>query len=236
MGKFSCFFWAWSALCLSACSWDDVEGDGERVEKTRNLDAFDRVRTDCELSVQVTRGDAPSVVVSIDSNLQHLVQTQVEDGVLDIQLDASVHDIVPGPHVRVTMPALAAAKQVGSGKLSVSLDAPEAPLDLFLSGSGDLRYQGRSAALGAYLSGSGEMRLAGGTRDVTLSLSGSGDLGGRGLMAESGTLDLSGSGEISATVTESVQVSLSGSGEIELYGGAEVDELHHSGSGDFERH
>lgn len=229
-------FWAWSALCLPACAWDGVDGNGERVERTRHVDAFTRVHTDSELSVRVVQGEEPSVVVSVDSNLQHLVHTYVEQGTLRVEVDANVHDVVSGPHVRVTVPALAAAKLDGSGQLSVSLDAPEAPLDLFLSGSGDLRYEGRSAALGAYLGGSGEMRLSGETRDVTVELSGSGEVTGQALTAESGSLRLSGSGQLSATVTESVRVSLSGSGRLDLYGGADVEPFERSGSGDFVRH
>jgi len=236
MGKFSLISCILTALSLAACSWDGAYGNGERVEKTRHLDGFTKVRSDCELSVQVAQGDEPSVVVGIDSNLQHLVQTYVEDGILNVELSTDVEDVVSGPHVRVTLPTLTAAKLDGSGKLAVSLDAPEAPLDLFLSGSGALRYRGQSAALGAHLGGSGEMYLSGETGDVEISLSGSGDVDARDLEAESGTLELSGSGEISATVTESVRVSLSGSGEIDLYGGAEVDELRKSGSGDFVRH
>jgi hypothetical protein len=226
-----------SALCLlPGCEWDGVDGNGERVEKTRHVDAFTKIRTDCELSVEVTTADEPSLVVSIDSNLQHLVQTYVEDGVLHVDLDEDVHDIVHGPHVRIAVPELAAAKLDGSGKLSVALDAPEAPFDLYLTGSGDVRYEGRSAALGARLSGSGEMRLAGETSDVELVVSGSGELSSRNLTAESGKLQLSGSGEISATVTESVWVSLSGSGDIDLYGGARVEELRRTGSGDFHQY
>lgn len=236
MRKTSLLLWALSALSLPACAWDGVDGNGERVEKERHVDAFSRILSDCELDVEVTQSEQASVVVSIDSNLQHLVQTYVERDVLHVDLSGDVEDIVGGPHVRVAVPALTAAKLDGSGRLSLALDAPEAPLDLYLSGSGDVRYQGRSAALGAHLSGSGDLRLAGETSDVELTLSGSGELSAKALRAESGSLDLSGSGDISATVTESVRVSLSGSGEIELYGGANVEELRRSGSGDFERH
>ncbi|MDF3065748.1 MAG: hypothetical protein K0R38_1349 [Polyangiaceae bacterium] len=235
MGKFTLILVGLAALGSSACA-DGVDGNGDRVEKARSVDAFTRIRTDCELSVQVRQGDEPSVVVAIDSNLQDLVRTSVVDGTLNIDLREDVNDVVSGPHVRVTVPALSAAKLDGSGRLAVALDAPTAPFDLFLSGSGDVRYEGRSAALGAHLSGSGEMRLAGETSDVDIALSGSGEVSARDLRAESGTLDLSGSGQISATVTESVRVLLSGSGDIDLYGGASVDELRRSGSGEFDRH
>jgi hypothetical protein len=235
MRKTHLLFSVLGALGLSACSWDGVDGNGHRVEKERDVDAFTRVRSDCDLDVELTQNDTQSVLVSIDSNLQHLVHTYVEDEVLHVELDADVDDIVKGPHVRVAVPQLAAAKLAGAGSMYLTFDQPQMPLDLYLSGSGDLRFEGRSAALGAYLSGSGEVRLAGEASDVDLELSGSGEIRAKDLLAESGTLDLSGSGEISARVSESVRVSLSGSGEIELYGDPTIDEYRHTGSGDLVR-
>jgi hypothetical protein len=67
-------------------------------------------------------------------------------------------------------------------------------------------------------------------------LSGSGSLRGQHLEAESGAIELSGSGDVSATVRDSVRVSLSGSGQIDLYGGAAVDHYLNTGSGDIVQH
>jgi hypothetical protein len=232
MAKTHVFYALLGALVLSGCSWG-LDGNGHRVERERQLDAFSRIRSDAELDVLVTQADAPSLTVSIDSNLQHLVKTYVERDVLHIDVDAELDDFVRGPHVMVTVPKLEAAKLDGSGTLSVEIEQPELPFDLYLDGSGSARFRGHTAALGGYLGGSGELRLSGETSDVTLELSGSGDIDATHLQAESGRIELSGSGEISANVSESVSVSLSGSGEIELFGGAHVDEYRHDGSGDF---
>jgi hypothetical protein len=219
------------SLCLFGCSWG-LDGNGHRVERERQVDAFTRVRSDAELDVVVTQADEPSLTVSIDSNPQHLVKTYVEDDVLHIDVDANFDDFVRGPHVLVAVPELTAAKLDGSGDLSVELEQPERPFDLYLDGSGRARFHGHTAALGGYLGGSGELRLSGSTSDVTLELSGSGDIDASRLEAESARIDLSGSGQISANVSESVNVSLSGSGEIELFGGAAIDEYRHDGSGE----
>jgi hypothetical protein len=158
------------------------------------------------------------------------------DDTLYVDLTDNVGEIVDGPHVLITVPQLTAAKLAGSGRMTLAFDEPELPLDLYLSGSGDLRFNGTTAVIGAYLSGSGDLRLEGETSDAELKLSGSGSIRGQHLTATSATVSLSGSGNISATVQESVSVSLSGSGQIDLFGAANVDGYSDTGSGDVVQH
>jgi len=222
-------------LYLAGCH-SGVDGNGERADEERTVPAFSRIRSDCDLDVEVTQGAGPALTVSIDSNLLRLVDTSVVDDTLYIDVREDLGDVIAGPNIRVMVPTLSAAKLAGAGRLSVFLDEPEQALDLYLTGSGDVRFQGRTAALGGYLSGSGDMRFNGETSDVELQLSGSGSIRAAKLAAESGNVELSGSGDISANVTESVRVSLSGSGHIDLYGGANVEQYRSSGSGEIEQH
>lgn len=223
------------SLSLAGCH-PGVDGNGERVDEVRETATFTRVRSNCELDVQLVQGEQPSLTVSLDSNLQDLVETRVVNGTLIIDLEDNVGEIVDGPHVLITVPELTAAKLDGSGRMTLAFDEPELPLDLFLSGSGDLRFSGKTAAIGAYLSGSGDLRLEGETSDADLKLSGSGAIHGKGLTASSASIALSGSGDISATVQDSASVSLSGSGQIDLFGTASVDVSRTTGSGDIVQH
>jgi hypothetical protein len=221
---------------LSGCGFSGVDGNGHRVEETREAEAFSRVRSDASLDVKITQGDVPAVTVSIDSNLQRLVKTRVADDTLYIDLSDDVGDVVDGPHVLVTAPQLSAAKLAGSGNMTVVFAEPEQPLDLYLSGSGSLRFNGATAAIGAYLSGSGDIRLDGNTGDADLKLSGSGSIRGQQLETSCAAIVLSGSGDIAANVHDSVSVSLSGSGQIDLYGGASIDRYDNHGSGNIVQH
>jgi hypothetical protein len=236
MSKLTRLVWLTAALGLTACDGFGVEGNGRRQDETRETAAFSRVRSSSELDVRIRQGDAQSLTVSLDSNLIHLVKTRVVDDALFIDLDENVRDVVDGPHVLITLPQLSAAKLTGSGDMSIALDQPELPLDLYLDGSGDLSFSGTSAALGAYLNGSGDVRLDGDTGDLDLKLDGSGDVRATELRAESASIELCGSGDASVTVSESVVVSLSGSGDVNLYGGAHLDGYHHDGSGDLVQH
>lgn len=223
-------------LLGNACEMDEVDGNGERVDERRELSSFDRVRSDADLELRITQADTPSVVISIDENLQELVKTRVSEGVLYIDTREDIGEVVSGPHVLIQVPELLAAKLAGSGRIATELDQPELPFDLFLTGSGVMAFSGRTAVVGAYLSGSGDMKLAGETSDFDAELSGSGSIRAKGLLAESGSLDLDGSGDISASISESVTVSLSGSGSIDLYGDPSIDAYDHSGSGDINQH
>jgi Putative auto-transporter adhesin, head GIN domain len=221
---------------LLGCDGAGIDGNGQRQNEARDTVAFSRIRSDSDLDVKVTQGDVQSVTVSLDSNLLHLVSTRVSGDTLHIDVSDNVDKIVDGPHVLITVPELTAAKLAGSGSMSLALEEPSSPLDLYLSGSGSVRFNGTTAVTGAYLSGSGDIRLDGTTSDLDLALSGSGSIRGQNLATDSASIDLSGSGDISATVSDSVKVSLSGSGHIDLYGGATIDDYRNTGSGEIAQH
>src|SRR4051812_25030380 len=229
MLKYYVFLGLLGSLWLTGCDIAGIDGNGQRQNEEREVPAFSRIRSDSELDVKITQGEVQSVTVSLDSNLLHLVDTRVSGNTLYVDLHDNVDRIVDGPHVLVTIPELTAAKLAGSGSMTLTFDEPSSPLDLYLSGSGNVRFEGTTAVVGAYLSGSGDIRLEGETSDVDMALSGSGSIRGQNLAAESASIDLSGSGDISATVQDSAKISLSGSGHIDLYGGAQIDEYRKTG-------
>jgi hypothetical protein len=221
---------------LPACHWGEIDGNRDRTDKVRDTAAFGRIRSGSNLDIEVVQGDETTVVVSIDENLQEHVKVQASDEILYIETPDNLGDMVEGPHVLITIPELYAAKLAGSGRFWAELDQPDEPFDLFLTGSGEMSFRGRTAVVGGYLSGSGDMRLEGETSEVELELSGSGSIRAKPLSAAVGSIQLSGSGDISATVESSVTVVLSGSGHVDLYGGASLDGYSNEGSGEVDQH
>jgi hypothetical protein len=221
---------------LPACDFGEIEGNGKRTDELRETEPFGRLRSASDLDIEVVQGDETSVVVSIDENLQEHVKVQASGDILYIETPDNLREMVGGPHVLITVPELYAAKLAGSGHFRAELYQPDEPFDLFLTGSGSMSFEGATAVVGAYLSGSGDIRLEGETSEVELILSGSGTIAARSLSAAVGSIELSGSGDISATVEDSVSVALSGSGDVDLYGGASLDGYTKSGSGDVDQH
>src|SRR5688500_6174315 len=112
------------AVCVAGCDLG-IDGNGERAEEVREGSGFHKVWSDSELDVELTQGDEQHVVVSLDSNLLDHVRTHVENGTLYIDTEDSLHDMVRGPHVRVTVPELSAVKLAGSGNLTAAFEQPE---------------------------------------------------------------------------------------------------------------
>ncbi len=71
-------------LTLAGCPIDGIDGNGNRVDETRDLERFSTVESKGSLDIAIEQGDDYSAVVSIDSNLIHYVDTHVSDGRLVI--------------------------------------------------------------------------------------------------------------------------------------------------------
>ncbi len=223
------------ALPLSACEFG-VDGNGHRTDEVREVGEFTRVEDDGELDVFIERGDEFSVVVSIDSNLQRLVDVRVSGDTLVVDSERNFGHTVDGPHVWVTMPRLQGVYLDGSGRMVATGFASDDTVDLDLDGSGEVEFHGEASRINVSHDGSGRVIVEGETDSIDLSLGGSGSIDARSCPALEGVFDLSGSGKISATVLETAQASLSGSGRIDLYGGAVLEHRSLSGSGSIQQH
>ena len=215
-----------------------IDGNGERATETRPLQGFTAVAADGPLDVQIQRGDVFNVEVSIDSNLLRDLRTDLIDGgaTLSIDLDGRVWDILPGPHVIVTMPVLQRAALNGSGSVSASGFQQADPVALELDGSGLLTYDGEVPSAQVRSWGSGDVRLHGGAGSLDARLDGSGAVDARDFPTATADLSLSGSGDLAANVSGAARVTLTGSGNVDLYGGAVVERESVSGSGSFNQH
>jgi Putative auto-transporter adhesin, head GIN domain len=220
-----------AALPALACE-DAVHGNGQRATETRPLTDFTAVESATSVDVAVEQGDAFDVTVSIDSNILPRLRTRVVGDTLVIDSERDFEDLVRGPHVRVTLPDFRAAELSGSGHLGILVPAASNPVDLTLSGSGGLAFEGTAPETTAHLSGSGDMALDGSSERVGLWLDGSGDLDAVRLHATTGRVGLDGSGSIRATLSGSAEIDLSGSGDIYLYGAPELTRLSIDGSGE----
>jgi hypothetical protein len=222
---------------LAAAGCGIYGGNGERANETRPLQGFTAVAADGSLDVEIQRGDAFNVVVSIDSNLLDHVRTDLTDSgaTLSIDLDGHVWDILPGPHVIVTMPELQRGVLNGSGSVTATGFQQTDPVTLELDGSGLLTYDGQVPSAQVRSWGSGDMRLHGTSNSLDARLDGSGNVDARDFPAATADLSVSGSGDLSANVSGSAQVTLSGSGDVNLYGGA-VAHASISGSGTLHQH
>lgn len=223
------------ALFVSAC-WEGQDGNGVRVEEAKALSGFSGVENRSDLDVSVERGDVFSVVVSIDEDLQELIEVRVVGDTLRIDTSENIGEHVSGPSVRVVVPSLLALTLDGSGSLDAFGFQESAPVRVRVSGSGDIDYDGSAPQVTALVRGSGNLHVRGTTQRLEADVDGSGDLDARDLIASSASLSVSGSGDLTAFVDGPADARVSGSGDIDIFGKVTLGNSSTRGSGDIQLH
>ena len=225
----------YAAVCfivpLTSSCFSSVRGNGEPAMEIRSLEGFVDVDSKGSLDVRVEQSDTFSIAVNIDSNLLPLVETRVVGSTLLITSDQHLSTHLPGPHISVKMPRVAGAYLSGSGHVAVLSVNESNPVALRLSGSGALDFDGTAPVVDVDVSGSGDVNLAGSTDRLSADLAGSGGIDAANLPARAGSIALSGSGNVRATINGPADVSVSGSGDVDLYGDVELQRSSKSGSG-----
>ena len=218
-------------LFLFACNLTAVSGNGQVITEDRPAAGFTRLHADTSIQVHVHQASAFSVKVTLDSNLQELVQTVVVGDTLSIH-DARPFGSSADPVVEIGMPALSSAGSAGSGDLTVAGFVGDGALALAATGSGSLSFDGACGPLSAEVSGSGSMSLTGQSGHLAATDDGSGSLDASGLLASDGTaVDVSGSGSAKVAVLGNARLSTSGSGSIDANLHAGTASFSVSGSG-----
>ena len=175
------------------------EGSGVPATQVRDVAAFQSVDLAGSNNVVIRVGEKRSVVVRADDNLLDRVTTEVQSGKLVIANTPGSFTTKSPMSVEVGVPTLDALTLSGSGNIVVTgVDARS--LEVALPGSGTLTGNGTATRLDVTVSGSGVVQF---TR----------------LVAADVRADVSGSGSIFVTATESLDASVSGSGAI-LYAGS----------------
>lgn len=204
-------------------------GDGKKVTQPREVGAFSRVRLEGALDARVTVGPARAVSVTIDQNLQPLVETRVEGDTLVVS--ARELSWQGDGRVDISVPALRGFAIRGSG--DAAIEGGEGDLSLSISGSGDLGWRGRAGALEAAVSGSGDMRLSGTAASVEIAVAGSGDVLARDLEAGRADVSVAGSGDVEVRLAGGpLRASVAGSGDVVWYGEGRVEQASAAGSGE----
>lgn len=207
-------FAALSAIALSSCHKDDIEGNNHVVTETMYIDDVEEVSNEDIFQVILIRDNQSKVEIEAESNLIPFIEVRVSGG-NELRL-YSHKDLEPNEPIRIYVhtPSITRLSLSGSGSLS-AMDFPSEYPDLRVSGSGILRYQGHSEAPYALLSGSGRIVIETDAWEVNGKISGSGVMEWHG-QAEKATYTISGSGTLEALDMEvnDCNAYISGSGDM----------------------
>lgn len=221
-----------AATAAFGCSGDsELEGNGKTVTEVRTAEQFVRIENRGTFDVVVTTGPAFGVTVNVDENLVQKIVTRVVDGTLLLESTEPIDPEIEGPSVTVTLPSLEQVVVTGTGDVDITQFAHPNPIRLVVSGTGDIDFHGSTPQLFVDNTGDGDVELFGTADRIDLVAGSTGDIDGESLIAKTGAVTLTGSGDLSATVQETVDVTSRGSGDIEVFGSPTVGVMVKEGSG-----
>ncbi len=212
-------------------SWNGIKGEGPKVTKTLDVDAFDGFTMAISGNVYLKQGSKQSVTIEAQQNIIDNIVKEVSDKQWKIKFDKNVrnHD---GVKIYITIPTLTKAYVSGSGDIiGETKFTGLGNLVTGISGSGDIRLEVQAKDIDGKISGSGSVKLSGSANALNIGISGSGDFYADGLKAQSGIIKISGSGDCTVDAADELSVQVSGSGDVKYKGRPRLS-AKVSGSGD----
>lgn len=95
---------------------DEVDGSGNIVTQTRELNHFSQVAVSNGIVVEIEQGEQWFVEVETDDNIQGEIKTYVENDKLHVESERGFHTEVT-PRVRVKMPEISQLETSASGSI-----------------------------------------------------------------------------------------------------------------------
>lgn len=216
----------WSSARAAGWGWtgEQVQGNGVIKRQQRVPGAFTGVASALAARVEIRIGDSESVSIETDDNLLPLIETVVEDGMLNIRpVKRTMHLNTRTMKIVVQARSLDHLSLGGSGAIdSDALRARKVQIDL--GGSGTITLKGVEAdSMAVSLGGSGDLKTAGGAaKNLSISIGGSGNVKMGNVRSDSVSISIAGSGEATVWAQKSLSLSVAGSGTANYYGDPHV--------------
>lgn len=216
-----------------------IRGKGELVEKEFSMSEIKGVELCIEGNVHLTQSDTQSLVIEAQQNIMDNLELSVNNGILKIDFDRKVrrHKTV---QIYLSIKELVKAEISGSGDINgsttfttdedlrilisgsgdVSLAANAANVDAKIEGSGNISLTSNTETVDAVIAGSGNININGSATSINYSILGSGDINAFGMIAETVSVNIDGSGDCNVYASKTLNVDIDGSGDVNYKGGA----------------
>lgn len=217
-------------LTLSGCSSERIQGNRDLMTEERTSEPFSRVLAQGNISVHIFPSADTRILVKAESNILPYLYTLSDGNTITVGFKNGFNIQEHFP-VEVTLytPDLESIKLSGSGEVDCTgFEAAE--VELLISGSGNINAGFASDELTATVSGSGNINLSGSAPLTNLSVSGSGNIHADELTQNKCVASISGSGNIIAAASQSLDAFITGSGNV-FYLGDPAVTSHITGSG-----
>lgn len=215
---------------LSSCKM--ISGNGNVQKETRNPGIFTKVHSSGSADIEITSGSNCAVIVEDDENLLPYLETNVENGTLNIHYRNGVSVSNDHAKIYVTAPTLSEVSTSGTSNIMISgLLKNSDKISFNTSGTGNIEGEVNAPAISVTISGVGSIKLSGNTKNFDCHISGVGHALCGNLASENTNVSVSGVGDAHVFASVHLSATVSGAGGIYYRGNPQNPEIHTSGVG-----
>lgn len=188
-----------SLLCLFSCSTKQIRGSGNLKSETRNVSGFNKIVLSTSIDLQITQTGTESLIIEAEDNILPLLTSTISGDTLTLGTKKGTNFSTTKPSIyKLTVNNLEALELSESANVTAT-NIDSTKMDITLSGSGNIKFSGK-------------------TTQQYINISGSGNYSAFDLESDNTKIVLSGSGDVFVNVKENLDIDLSSSGSIEYKG------------------
>ena len=233
--KLSLFSLSAVLILFASCNISGVTGNKNVVKQTRTVNEnFTAVKISQGINLFLTQGDTVSIITEADENIQELLKTEIENGVLKIYFTEQFGK-TEAKNVYVTMPEInkitASSAADVKGKSVISSD----DLTIDASSGADIEIEIDAAKLSCESSSGADIDLIGNCGTANFRASSGADIDAKELNTENVSAKTSSGADISVFAVKSLTANASSGGDISYYGNPEKLDINTSSGGDINK-
>ena len=211
------FFLMILGCVTSAQAQRKVKGNGRVMDRDRRVQPFTKVEVSGDFDVVFLNNPFDKkITVSGDMNLQALIETKVENGLLTIQYRQPVEILSKTQPLKVTVPSrdIVEITNYSSGNV-YNVGAIELlKFTLNNEGTGTTTFRVKTDEFTVNQKGSGKLELSGSTNIAKINLSGSGNVIASDMSTFYTEIESTGSGSLYTNTVNGIDGNLNGSGNL----------------------
>jgi hypothetical protein len=215
---------------LSSCNM--MTGNGNVKKETRNPGIFTKVHSSGSADVKITSGSNCAVTVEDDENLLPYLETNVENGTLNVRYKDGISVSNDHAKIYITAPALSEVTTSGASNITINgVLQNNDKISFTTSGIGNIEGEVDAPAVSVTISGTGTVKLSGRTKNFDCEISGVGHASCGNLESENTDVRVSGVGDAHIFASVHLSATVNGAGNVYYRGNPQNPEIHTSGVG-----
>ena len=191
-------------LFLSCTSDDEINGSGNLITESRDVDVFSKVSSEGVFDVTITQGGPQSVEITADDNIMNKVKTRVISDELQLYLDDDYNYSGITIQAQISAEALNGIMNSGVGNMVISNVNENADFSIDNFGTGNITIEGSAASLSVLNEGTGNISAF-------------------DFFVENCSIDIEGSGSVEINCSDNLDISIEGSGNVYYKGNPSIN-------------